>query len=104
MRYYELANMDDPQVSDLRQSRIIDETELHRRLRFISEEAENLEQAKQFLLYGKVKPAPDPWEEWAEELAESYYSGPKSAVKAALLKLRGLVGKEGRLTWTDSER
>ena len=93
MRYYEIANMDDPQVSDLRKSRIIDETELRRRLRFIGKDAKNWDEATQMLLHGKVQEPPDPWEEWAEEVAQAGYRT-TADFKAALLKLRDLVEKK----------
>jgi hypothetical protein len=90
--------MDDPQVSDLRKSRIIDEDELNRRLIKIIEVNYTLEQSKQILLHGKVKTDPDPWEELVHELSDAlgFLPGQQSTVRleAALLKLRVLVERK----------
>ena len=94
MKYYEITNMDDPRVSDLKQTRVIDEDELNRRLLEIIEADYNLDEAKDILLHGKVKEVPDPWEEWAENTAHDIYDATESDIKAALLKLKKLVGKE----------
>ena len=91
MSYYEIINMDDPK--GIGQRRIIDETELRRRLRFIGKDAKNWDEATQMLLHGKVQEPPDPWEEWAEEVAQAGYRT-TADFKAALLKLRDLVEKK----------
>lgn len=103
MRYYEITNMDHPQLSE-KQTRVIDEDELDRRLSIImtgnphhGSMQYDHEQAKQILLHGNVKEAPDPWEEWAEGAADAIVGSEPRAdwthVKNALLNLKALVEK-----------
>ena len=94
MRYYEIRNMDDPRLSDLYEARVIDEEELKRRIKRFYDEDIPLNDCIQILLYGKVKPDPDPWEEWAEESSWAFFDGDGKQIKAALLKLKTLVEKK----------
>jgi hypothetical protein len=91
MKYYELKDMDDPFPAS---SRVIDEDELNRRIGLIRNFSYNIYDAKQILLHGKVKPDPDPWEEWAEESSWAFFDGDGKQIKAALLKLKTLVEKK----------
>ena len=99
MKYYEITNMDDPK--GIGQTRIIDEYELDRRIALAFEEAtyaildpNGVDKARDIIVYGKVKEAPDPWEEWAEELTWAIFNGHDTKMKAGLLKLRDLVEKK----------
>ena len=92
MRYYEITNMDDPK--GIGQTRMIDEDELKRRIEQFHDEIVPLNECIQILLHGEVKPAPDPWEEWAEELTWAIFNGHDVQIKAGLLKLKTLVEKK----------
>ena len=88
--YYEIRDMDE---DGSRLARIIDEDELKRRIERFHDEIVPLDECIQILLHGKVKPDPDPWEEWAEESSWAFFDGDGKQIKAALLKLKTLVEK-----------
>ena len=94
MKYYEIREMNHP-VSEGYRARTIDEDELKRRIdQFRRVENITYDECRQILLYGKVKEAPDPWEEWAEELTWACFDGDDKKIKAGLLKLKTLVEKK----------
>ena len=94
MKYYEIRDLNGPTDADGYGARLIDEDELDRRLNVFRQAGITLDDCKYYLLHGNIKEA-DPWEEWAEELKWALFDGDDTKIKAALLKLRGLVEKEG---------
>jgi len=105
MKYYEIKDMDHPDP-DGHGTRILSEDELDMRLTMIQlcnpddgYMPYSRERQIEILLHGQAKEAPDPWEEWAEGVADSMGWGNRGEtfknVKAALLKLRDLVERKG---------
>ena len=105
MKHYEIRELKHPDPVFGFKSMVIDEGELGDRLRhIIGMELGGMgieaitSKAINILLHGKLKPATDPWEEWADEFIEatSWARYPEYAkkVKAALLKLRDLVERK----------
>jgi hypothetical protein len=111
MKYYEITNMDDPK--GIGQTRTINEDELDRRIALAFEEAtfsildpNGVAKARDIIVYGKVKPAPEPVVEPAtvpeqEALPETATGVDYAQVKAAVLKVSQEKGRAAAVELLD---